>query len=122
MTTPLTLHKRKRLTTRERIELFRAHNGICCICGGKIGVGEKWIDEHELALAMGGTNDWENRGPAHMKCAKVKTKDDMGKIAKAKRREARHYGAERPKQKIKSRGFGQYKSNTKQLVEGWNDN
>lgn len=61
MTTPLTIHKRKRLTTRERIELFRAHNGMCCICGGKIGVGEKWIDEHELALAMGGSNDWENR-------------------------------------------------------------
>ena len=117
MTQPLALHKRKPLTAKERIELFRAHDGICCICGGKIQVGEAWIDEHQRALALGGSNDLENRGPAHVKCAKVKTKDDMGQIAKAKRREAKFFGAKQPKRKIQSRGFGQFKSNTKHLEQ-----
>jgi len=93
VTSPLTTHKRKPLTTRERIELFRAHNGVCCICGGKINVGETWWDEHERALALGGTNDADNRGPAHEICARAKTKKDMQMIAKAKRLEAKHFGA-----------------------------
>ena len=95
MTAPLTLHKRKPLTAKERIELFRAHDGMCCICGGKIQVGELWIDEHERALALGGTNDLDNRGPAHEQCAKIKTKADMAMIAKAKRIEAKHFGAKK---------------------------
>lgn len=94
--TPITLHKRKPLTTNERVKLFRDHGGLCCICGGKIHAPkEKWWDEHELALALGGSNDWENRGPAHVACAKEKTRKDMGAIAQAKRREAKHIGAER---------------------------
>lgn len=97
MNEPITIHKRKPLTAKERVELFRAHDGMCCLCGGKIQVGEAWIDEHQRALAMGGTNDLSNRGPAHVKCAKVKTKDDMGQIAKAKRREAKHMGATQKK-------------------------
>lgn len=117
MTQPLSLHNRKPLTAKERIELFRAHDGICCICGGKIQVGEAWIDEHQRALALGGSNDLENRGPAHVKCAKVKTKDDMGMIAKAKRMEAKHFGA-KPKSKWPSRPFGQkYASRVKQIEE-----
>lgn len=115
----LELHKRKPLTTKERVENFKAHNGTCCICGGKIHVTEAWIDEHMLALAMGGTNEMSNRGIAHVKCAKVKTKDDMGQIAKAKRREAKFIGAKRPKQKIQSRGFKQQPSNTKYVNEGY---
>lgn len=109
----LELEKRKPLTTRQRVEQFQFHKGMCCICGGKIMVGQAFIDEHELALALGGSNDMSNRGIAHVDCAKVKTKTDMGLIAKAKRREAKHIGATRPKKKIPSRGFGWAPSNTK---------
>lgn len=38
-------------------------------------------------------------------CHPPKTKDDVAKIAKAKRREAKHLGIARPKQKIPGRGF-----------------
>ena len=99
----LALEKRKPLTDLQRAKLFREHKGICCICKQPIGVKEKWIDEHERALAMGGSNDPDNRGPAHKACAKVKTKDDKGQIAEAKRREAKHIGATRSKQTIKTR-------------------
>lgn len=92
----LTLHKRKPLTTKERVQLFHDHGGKCCLCGGKIHAPkEKWIDEHELALALGGSNEWENRGPAHVSCAREKTRKDMAAIAEAKRREAKHIGATR---------------------------
>lgn len=40
-----------------------------------------------------------------IECHSVKTKDDVARIAKAKRTEARHLGAVAPKQKIQSRGF-----------------
>ena len=116
----LPLHIRKPLTDLQRTKMFRDHGGICCICGHKIdGVREKWIDEHERALAMGGSNDPDNRGPAHLACAKLKTKDDMAQISEAKRREAKHNGAKRPRGKIPSRGFRQQPSNTKQL--DWGD-
>jgi len=38
-------------------------------------------------------------------CHGEKTKDDVARIAKAKRQEAKHIGAVTSKQKIKSRGF-----------------
>jgi hypothetical protein len=101
--TLLAIQKRKPLTALQRAKMFREHDGICCICKLPIGVNEKWWDEHERALAMGGSNDPSNRGPAHKKCATVKTKSDKGHIAEAKRREAKHIGATRPKQTIRQR-------------------
>lgn len=103
--TRVTLHDRKPLTKKQRVQLFFDRKGECCICGGNIKVGEKWIDEHITALAMGGTNDLSNRGPAHVNCAKGKTKIDVAQIAKAKRIEAKHIGAAEPKQKFSSRPF-----------------
>ena len=107
--------KRKPLTTKQRVEQFQFHKGKCCICGEQILVGSKWIDEHELALELLGSNDMSNRGIAHVDCAKKKTKIDMGLIAKANRRQAKFIGATRPKKKIQSRGFKQYVSNTKYI-------
>ena len=99
------LHDRKPLTKKQRVQLFFDRKGECCICRGNIHVNEKWIDEHIIPLAMGGTNDWENRGCAHVDCAKGKTKVDVKQIAKAKRIEAKFIGAEQPKTKITSRPF-----------------
>jgi hypothetical protein len=40
-----------------------------------------------------------------IECHSEKTKDDVARIAKAKRVEAKFLGADTPKQKIQSRGF-----------------
>ena len=100
---PIELHKRKPLTKRQLVELFHRDNGLCCICGGRIGASDRWedfdrstvIDEHKIPLGLAGSNDLKNRGLAHVKCAAIKTKSDMTNIAKAKRREAKHLGVKR---------------------------
>ena len=106
MTDAITIHRRRPLTPLQRAKLFDDHGGICCICGCKIQAGQKWWDEHQLALALGGTNDPDNRGPAHEDCARLKTKGDMQRINKAKRTRAKHLGAWRSTSRpIRSRGF-----------------
>lgn len=84
--------KRKTISTKQRVALFAKHDGVCHICGGKISVGESWDVEHVIPFAMGGADDESNWRPSHIKCHRTKTVDDVGKIAKAKRREARHLG------------------------------
>jgi 5-methylcytosine-specific restriction endonuclease McrA len=65
---------------------------------------------------MGGADDETNLRPAHKRCHLRKTVTDVAAIAKAKRIEAKHIGATRPKQKIQSRGFNQYTDNSKQTT------
>ena len=84
--------KRATISATKRVALFQKRGGICHICGGKINVGEGWDVEHVIPLAMGGADDESNWSPAHRKCHRDKTTDDVGKIAKAKRREVRHLG------------------------------
>lgn len=100
---------RKALTPTQRLKLFEAHKGICVLCGRKIQAGEKWIDEHCRPLAMGGTNDLSNRGPAHLPCAAAKTNGpdgDLAKAAKAKRVKMRFLGIAKPKSRtLESAGF-----------------
>jgi hypothetical protein len=38
---------RKHLTPTQRLKLFEAHQGRCCICGNRI-IGA-WVDEHILS-------------------------------------------------------------------------
>lgn len=98
MDSPFRNVPRKPLTTLQRAKLFAEHNGICVICGEKIdGVRERWIDEHIIPLARGGTNAWSNRGPAHERCARSKTQADNSGAAKDKRVFAKHIGARVPK-------------------------
>lgn len=99
---------RKPLTSTQRLKLFEAHGGRCCLCGRLIRAGEPWIDEHLRALGLGGQNDWDNRAPAHVACANEKThgKDgDLARIAKAKRQKMRHLGIEANRKAIANRGF-----------------
>lgn len=93
---PYKVEPRKPLTPAQRLKLFLAHAGKCCICGGKIAVGESWIDEHVRPLWLDGTNDIEtNRAPAHASCAKDKTKREAGIRSKVRRVAAKHQGAHR---------------------------
>ena len=96
---------RKPLTPSQRLKLFEAHKGICGICTNQIRSGETWIDEHMRPLALGGTNDLENRRPVHVACAQAKTSDDMAAITKAKRSKRKALGIKKETPKIQSRGF-----------------
>ncbi len=86
---------RRRLSPAERVAIFNRAGGNCHICGGRIGLAERWDVEHVIPLAMGGTEAKldQNLQPAHAACHAPKTVEDVGAIAKCKRREARHIGA-----------------------------
>lgn len=86
------LEPRKPLTRNQRLKAHDEHGGTCCVCLQPIDKGERFIDEHIIPLALGGTNDKSNRGMAHIQCAKIKTKRDQALIAKAKRVRAKHLG------------------------------
>ena len=76
--------KRERLTDQERTKLFLDRGGRCHRCTRKIVVGERWIDEHIIALENGGTNDWENRGLSCSNCFHPKNSEDATKAAKTR--------------------------------------
>jgi hypothetical protein len=84
---------RRSLSARQRIKIFEAAKGICHICEQKIRVGEKWDADHIVPLALGGSY----MAPSHVTCHATKTKDDVARIAKAKRQSARHHGAKQSK-------------------------
>lgn len=96
---------RRSFSAKDRLRIFTAHNGVCHLCSGAIGVGEAWEVEHVIAYALTRDNSDENLRPAHKRCHAEKTVADVAAIAKAKRREAKHTGAARPKQSIRSAGF-----------------
>ena len=104
---PYEVNPRKALSNKRRVELLVANNGLCCICGGKITVATAWddfdlsavpfVDEHINPLWLSGSNDFNNRGPAHVKCARDKTAKEATDRAKVRRMAERHLGAKRPK-------------------------
>lgn len=97
---------RKRLSTRDRARIFAAAGGVCHICGGIIQAGEAWEVSHPIPIALGGEDTDENRRPAHKKCHRALTaQEDIPRIAKAKRVEARHIGTRVARCTIKSAGF-----------------
>lgn len=98
---------RKKFTALQKLKIFEAHKGQCCICGGKIIPGDGFILEHKRALALGGTNEIENLGPAHKSCAADKTStQDLPKINKSKRAKAAVLGCkDDTRSTIPGRGF-----------------
>lgn len=113
---------RKSFSAKDRARIFAAHGGVCGLSGVKIGAGDAWHIEHRVPVALGGSNDDENLYPALVEPHALKTKDDVKRIAKAKRqsgieggqaarRAKRGFGLiqsrnEWPKgQKLQSRGF-----------------
>lgn len=85
---PFTHEKRRRISPKERAEIFAAHDGKCASCGRKIRIGQDWdvgeID-HEIALERGGTNEPSNLRPLCEFCHTAKTSDDHSDASKAKR-------------------------------------
>jgi 5-methylcytosine-specific restriction protein A len=106
MNHPITIERRKSLTRKQRVEAYDKYGGTCCVCLDPIAPGEPFIDEHIIPLALGGSNAEDNRGIAHIPCAKIKTRRDQNMIAKAIRVRAKHLGIKkRGGRKIQSRGF-----------------
>ena len=90
---------RKPISTAKRVDLFKRKHGVCHLCSGKVQAGEAWDVSHVIPLELGGADDDSNWDVAHRKCHRSHTANvDQPAIAKAKRREARHLGAFRPKQ------------------------
>lgn len=97
---------RRSISTKDRVRLFAMHGGVCHMCGGRITVGEAWEVSHDTPLAMGGADDDANRKLAHKKCHRDHTSGvDIPQIAKAKRREAAHLGAKKPRTMTRWRKF-----------------
>jgi 5-methylcytosine-specific restriction endonuclease McrA len=96
--------RRQPLTPRQRLALYEAHGGICCICGNRI-IGGRWVDEHVRPLSLGGSNDVDNRAPAHERCAQEKTRDDLRRLAKAKAQKRAFLGIRAATRLIASRPF-----------------
>jgi 5-methylcytosine-specific restriction protein A len=96
--------KRRRISAKDRIALFQRECGLCHLCNGHIQAGEAWDISHEIPLELGGADDETNMKPAHRKCHRSHTAMvDAPMIAKAKRTEAKHLGATRPKGSIAQR-------------------
>ena len=95
------MDRRPTLSTTERQRLFGLHDGICHICFQPIdGVRERWEIEHVISRGLIGkaADTDENMRPAHARvCHPAKTAKDAGDLARAKRREAKHHGAYRPR-------------------------
>lgn len=92
---------RRSLSTKARVALFQAADGLCHICTGRIAVGEAWEVEHVIPLAQGGEDGGDNLRPAHVKCHRDKTAKDAADTARAKRREAAHLGIRKTRTPIK---------------------
>lgn len=85
--------KRSKLSKKQRLSVFVKHEGRCYLCGLMIRPGETWEVEHMLPVGLGGDNGDKNLRPAHTKCHKPKTAGDVGKMRKADRVRAKHFGA-----------------------------
>jgi 5-methylcytosine-specific restriction endonuclease McrA len=89
--------------------LFAEANGVCCLCHTPI-VEKRWIREHVMPLWLGGADNESNWGPAHVHCARAKTKRE----AKARYKVIRLYRKERG---IKNRRRGRPLPGT--IASGW---
>lgn len=88
---------RRSMSPTRRLRIWEAHGGVCILCKTKIdGVRDAWTVEHVRALGLGGDDTDANCGPAHERCRRIKDKDDVARIAKAKRIKAAHIGIKRP--------------------------
>ena len=105
--------KRIEFTTKIKLAAWVRSRARCDECTARLNSAEY---DHRVPRAMGGESTLANCMVLCRTCHALKTTtQDIPRIAKSKRIEAKHRGAKRgPKQKIQSRGFRRTESNTKQ--------
>jgi 5-methylcytosine-specific restriction endonuclease McrA len=87
--------KRRHWSTTVRERVLERFGGICQMC--KRSTDERGFDlDHHIPLAIGGEDVEDNLRPLCVPCHRLKTRGDVGDIAKAKRRHAAHIGARAP--------------------------
>jgi len=86
---------RRAWSTTVRMRVLDRFERKCQLCFGEIGT--KGFDlDHRVPLAIGGEDVESNLEPLCVPCHRLKTKGDVGDIARAKRREAKHLGGRAP--------------------------
>lgn len=97
---------RKEFPVKVRIEVIRrATFRFVVYCEGCGLPTKEFQIDHIIPDSQGGAATLENAQLLGRCCYSFKNPDDTRKAAKTKRVEAKHLGADRPKQQIKSRGF-----------------
>lgn len=82
----VTATERGNLSPSKRLKVWELRRGICWRCGLPIiGHKERWTIEHVVPLGLCGPDTIENMWPSHEYCRREKDKEDLRKIAKAKR-------------------------------------
>lgn len=99
---------RRFLTRTQKLTRWITLGKVCQWCGEPcFWEGQLVIWDHRIALELRGSNDIANMDPHHsVECAPAKTREDMRRIAKAKRIAAKHFGPRDPsKHPLKGRPF-----------------
>jgi 5-methylcytosine-specific restriction endonuclease McrA len=106
---PYSVTPRKKLTPKQRLQLFLEHSGRCFLCRQPIQVGQSYTIEHVLPLALGGSNEWENLAPVHNSCASEKTRKEATERAKGRRIAEKHFGSRQSKRPMPGSKASKYK-------------
>lgn len=110
---------RRRITTTEKRLLWERQLGTCnCGCGGALVPGQVDV-EHQIPLSLGGADALENLSLWLRSCHKRKTRDDVRRLAKAKRQERYHTTGRSRARKgppLKGRGFQGWRRFDGQIV------
>lgn len=93
-----TFMRRKKFSKRQRELLFSQHRARCCLCGERIN-DHRWIREHVKPLWLGGADHESNMGPAHISCAREKTRSESTVRAKMIRQRKKHLGLRKPQRR-----------------------
>jgi 5-methylcytosine-specific restriction protein A len=99
---------RKEFSTRTKALAFQRSNGRCEECGMRLEPC-RFAYDHVNPDGLTGSNDLANCRVLCLACHKQKTRDDVGNIAKAKRREARHIGAKTSRNPLPGGKLSQWK-------------
>jgi len=86
---------RRHWSPKTRMAILNRFDRQCQLCRQSIIAAKGFDLDHHIPLAMGGEDREENLRPLCLPCHRLKTRGDVAAIAKAKRREARHWGVKR---------------------------
>jgi 5-methylcytosine-specific restriction enzyme A len=90
---------RKEFSTRTKELAWQRADSKCEGCGALLTTG-KFHYDHKTPDGLTGANDLSNCAVICLACHKHKTREDVGNIAKAKRRHARDIGANTSRQPL----------------------